>query len=547
MYQIVDSNEFKINDPYNPSSTLKQNVSKRKIREVINLNDLRLLTPQEAWEKLDMYKARYYDGLAAMYSGDHDELRRTAEIKTFWQRNNCKCRVHVPIASDIASTSANLMFGQEPTYIVARKGDDVTDELPQRRFEEIMMKNNFANKLLEAAESCAALGDIYMKIRWNVNNVDYPIIDVVQPDNAWAEYLLGELRCVHFFTSIAIDYDKDTYIRAYECYTRGNIKMKLFSGSHDSLGNEMPDSKLEELGFAPEIKAPINEMLAVHIANIRPNRLYRSSMLGRSDLDSIRDLCDALDETFSSWMRDIRLAKAKLIVPAEYLRKKPANMMEGLESTGAWEFDSDIEAYVAMDIDTDRAGGTGITPQQFEIRSAEHEATCQQIIQYILEMSGYSPQSFGIGIDGSAQSGTALTIRERKSIVTKNKKLCYWQYPLESILTTLIRMDASLYPNKGSLADGEVDVSFTDSYGADQNTLAGTIEMLTRAQSASTITKVRMIHPDWSEQQVSEEVELIKDENAMNVDVPDMLIGDMEDGTDANSKKGEEGGDEVNE
>lgn len=501
-----------------------------------------LLTPQQVWDKLVAYRFSYYDSMSAMYSGVHDDLRRTAENGSFWNRRSNKCPVHVPISSDIASTSANLLFSQEPTYVIAENGEEMPESHQQKRLEKMLMFNDVGSKLTEAAETCAALGDIYMKLRWNTS-VPYPIIDIAQPDFSWPEYILGELRCVHFFTELSVDYEHDKYIRVYECYTKGKITMELYSGNHDMLGTKMEDNLLIELGYAPEIKAPIDDLLAIHIPNVRPNRRFRSAMHGRSDLDGLRDLCDSLDEAFSSWMRDVRLAKAKLIVPAEYLRKKNNQFIDtmdsGIAASGIFEFDADVETYVAMDINPDTAG-IGIFPSQFNIRAAEHLSTCHELIINILQTAGYSPQSFGLNTEGSAPSGSALNIRERKSAVTKNKKLKYWQSTLEHILTAMVRIDSVLHPNEGSKGDDTVSVTFADSMGADGATIASTMQMLSNAMAVSLQTKVRTIHPDWSEKQVAEEVDLIKEENALNMETPVLEFGDLEN-PGATGKK-EEGG-----
>lgn len=491
------------------------------------MNGVDKLSPETAWSKIKYYREQYYDDKAALYSGDHDKLESTSENGAFWKRKN-KCRIHVPLASDIASTSSNLMFSQEPTYTIFHEGTEESGGEQQKRLEDLLMKNDMAGKLNEAAETCAALGDVYIKLRWNTQ-MDYPLIDIVQPDQTWPEYLFGRLRFVHFFTDISVDIENDEYIRAYECYEPGKITMRLYKGDSLELGSPLPDSDLKELGYAPEIKVPIDELLAVHIANIRPNRIYRTSMLGRSDFEGLRDMFDALDEAFTSWMRDIRLAKARLIIPAEYLRARPSGMDSGLQSTGMWEFDEDVETYVALDINTDTGGGTGITPSQFAIRSAEHQATCTELVRYILQTAGYSPNTFGFSIEGAAASGTALNIRERKSAVTKNKKLTYWQYPLEYILTTLVRLDHALYPKSGSDGEDTVNVAFADSMGADLAQVADTVLMLTQAGAISTLVKLRMVHPDWSEQQVNEEAERIRTDamQAMMMS-PDILMGAAE-------------------
>ncbi len=499
------------------------------------VEDFMTLKPEEAWEKIKYYRNNYYDCMSALYSGDHDNLKRTGRSKSFWRRTH-KCKIHMPLAADIAAMSSNLLFAKEPTYMIISDDKENAEGPAQKRLETLLLKNSMGNKLAEAAETCAAIGDVYIKIRWNTK-IDYPIIDVVQPDQTWPEYIFGELTCVHFFTDISTDLEKKVFYRAYERYEKGKITMKIFKGDETTLGQEQDAELLHKLGYQEEIKVPIDELLAVHIANIRPNRLYRSSMLGRSDFDGLRDSFDALDETFTSWMRDIRLAKARLIIPAEYLRTKPSDMDEGLKNYGKWDFDEDVETYVAMDINTDTGGGTGITPSQFAIRSQEHMATCEEIIRYILQMAGYSPNTFGFSVEGAAASGVALNIRERKSAITKDKKLTYWQSPLEYILTALIHMDNALYPKAGSVAEDRVAVAFADSMGADVSIVAETLVALTNAGSASTVMKIRMLHPDWDEQQVAEEIERLKQEKIENLALPEMLLGGMAEGAEGEAEQ----------
>lgn len=469
------------------------------------------LSPQEAWQRILNYRERYYNSLAAMYSGDHDALRRTARPNSYWKRAKGANRLHFPIAADIAATSAALLFSKEPKFTVYHEGTEANEGEQQRRLEAILEKNSWTNKLNEGAETLAAMADLYIKIRWS-KDLSFPVLDIVQPDDAWPEYVFGELKCVHFFTQLRREEGKDETVRVYERYTRGRIEMRLFRGSADDLGAQMSGAELQEMGYSPTVAAPVDELLAVHIANLRPNRRWRSSMMGRSDLDGLRDLCDSLDETYSAWMRDIRLAKARLIVPMDYLRTRPQALVEGVRQAGACEFDADVETYVAMDIDPDRSGTSPITPSQFAIRSAEYAQTAAQYMQDILQSAGYSPQSFGLNINGSAQSGTALNIRERRSAVTKNKKQTYLRAPLEQILTAAVRLDHALYPDAGSDGRDIVKMEFSDSMGEDISTLSTTVEMLNRAAAVSLYTKVRMLHPDWSEQDIAEEVDAINAE-----------------------------------
>ena len=489
------------------------------------MSDMEYMTPEQAWNELRKYRDDYYRRYIATYSGDRAELNHTSEPGMFWARPG-KAKVHVPIAADIAATSADLMFAEEPAFTCYDDATEDNESDQQHRLDELVVLNNIHGKLNEAAETDAALGDVYLKLNWNSKDVEYPVLAVVQGDSALPEYQLGLLKVIHFFSVVKASSDTEVVIRLYERYERGKMISGIYRGSANDLGAEMPDAALEQLGIEKEIKAPIDEMLAVHIPNMRPNRRYRSSYMGRSDLDGLRGLMDSLDETYSSWMRDIRLAKARLIVPAEYLRRKPADMF-GDDRRFTYEFDEDIETLVALDINTMDGSAPGITSSQFAIRATEHAQTCIDIIKQIVTTAGYAPQSFGIDIEGMAQSGTALHIREKKSYNTRGKKQTYWRTPLESIMTAMVHLDAVLFPGKGSDKDDSVKVRFADSMSNDLSTMSSAMQMLNSAVAISTQMKVESLHPDWTKKQIDEEVERIKLENGLSMDEPDMGLGDF--------------------
>lgn len=483
------------------------------------------LTPQEAWEELRKYRDRYYRACIAAYSGDRQELGATSDHGMFWQRPG-KAKVHVPAAADIAATSADLLFSEEPQFFCYDEATEDNESDQQHRLDELVELNGLHGKLNEAAESAAALGDVYLKLNWRQDEVDHPVLSVVQGDSAWPEFMLGMLQCLHFFSVIRRGTDTDTVYRMYERYEKGHILTAVFRGSANDLGSEMPEETLAQFGLVRDVVPPVGDMLAVHIPNVRPNRIYRDSCMGRSDFDGLRGLMDSLDETYSSWMRDVRLAKARLIVPAEYLRRRPKDMFGG-ENKYTYEFDEDVETLVALDIDPDRAG-SGITASQFSIRSAEHAATCMDILKNIVTIAGYAPQTFGLEINGMAQSGTALHIREKKSFNTRGKKQTYWKSRLEAIMTAMVHLDAALFPGRGSDLDDRVKVRFADSMSNDLSTMSSALQMLNSAATVSTEVKVQMLHPDWTQKQIAEEVERVKKETGLWMDDAMAEMGDYE-------------------
>jgi len=463
-------------------------------------------TPGEAWEELQGRRRGYYDAYQAAFSGEHALLARTAARGAFWKRGG-KVKLHVPAAADIAGTGANLLFGEEPRFSIydESKGDTEEDSLP--RLDAILTGNGLLRKLHEAAELCAAAGDVFLKCRYDRENMDMPAIQVVRGADALPEYRLGALRCIHFFTVLRAESRTGKTWRVYERYEPGRILTGVYCGNETALGTEEPEA-LAALGMEPEARTPVDRLLAAHIANLKPSRVWPGEDKGRSDFEGLRDLMDSLDEIYTSWLRDIRLAKSRLIVPAEFLRRRNSDMFAGGSYT--YEFDEDVETLVALDIG--EGAEMKITPSQFSIRAQEHAATYESTLRTIISMAGYSPQTFGLDISGNAQSGTARRILERKSLATNAKKQAYWKAPLEDFLTAVMHLDKALYGNEALHADDSVRVELHDPIVADVADMAGAVNLLRAARAASDETLVKMLHPDWTQKNVEEETEKIRKE-----------------------------------
>jgi hypothetical protein len=225
-------------------------------------------------------------------------------------------------------------------------------------------------------------------------------------------------------------------------------------------------------------------------------------------------------------MRDIRLAKARIIVPREFL-------------DDAGDFDVDHEVYQPMDMEPGAAeqGARAMLAQQFAIRYLEHQATAVELVERIVSNSGYSPQTFGIRIEGRAESGTALRIRESKTILTLKRKANWWKPALQRLAYHLMLIDADVFGGPG--AKGlNVDAELNDGIPNDVGEMAQAAATLKAAQAASVETRVRLVNPHRSRDWVDAEVQRIMAEEHIGspdepVDVPPE--GDPTD-------QGEEGG-----
>lgn len=436
-------------------------------------------------------------------------LPHSVHDESFWGRNlkqQGEIKVHVPIAGDLAETSANFLFAKSPTIKIAEAHNEKTKAAykdTQTGTDVMLLESGFFRKIIEGAEAAAGIGGVYIKVAWDEELCPYPIPVVVQTDRAIPEFKFGILTAVTFWSVVEIASNGNKVYRLLERYERGYIRSELWVGSADKLGFNVDLANHEATKSIEPVVETVDALLAFYIPNKLPNRLDRTSCMGRSDYSGIEGLMDALDETYSSWVKDIAIGQGKIHVPESYLHNKHGN---------GPRFNLDKTVYVELDIDP-TIDGKSITATQFDIRANEFEKTALNLMDRIISSAGYSPQSLGLNIEGRAESGTALNIRERKSFATKGKKENYWQAALKKLIHGMILVyNAEL---GGKLEDDvTVNISFNDG-STSISELATSLKMITDAQAASADTKVRLLHPDWEEDQVTKEVQRIIDENGL--------------------------------
>ncbi|MCS1350289.1 peptidoglycan-binding protein [Mechercharimyces sp. CAU 1602] len=160
---------------------------------------------------------------------------------------------------------------------------------------------------------------------------------------------------------------------------------------------------------------------------------------------------------------------------------------------------------------------------QFNVRTEEHRIASLELLDRIITDAGYSSQTFGLQIEGRAESGTALNIRERKLFLTKEKKERYWKNSIEDILYGITGIQDSFRRKNLHLSS---KMEFRNATH-DPTSTSQTILTLTQAQSVSIETRVRMAHPDWSEDQIPLWVDRIQEENGLKMPNPDGADGDF--------------------
>lgn len=474
------------------------------------------------------------DEWSVWYSGDttrlanfyaHFILEKTPNGR-YWSQIDREERlnvVHEPLASDIARVASNLLFS-EPAEI---QYDDTGKS--GGRLTNFIEENGLQSKLLEGAELAAAMGGVYMKLDVDEDVSSVPIVTNKTPEMVIPDFRYGRLTGVTFWSIIGTD-SKDKIYRLFEhrANENGNLMIiyALFKGDKDHIGQQVPLDTFEETAGYQDVSYPNFQGLGcVYIPNSLPNRLYPNSSQGVADYADCISLMDSLDETMTSWMRDLTLGQARIFADSEMFTSDlpiDPNFPNVGGREGGSRFDPFHRIYQKVDLSGWKLDGGSAKPidqVQFKIRVDEHAKTAEELIIKIVSRSGYSPQSFGMDVEGRAESGTALRMKERKSLMTQAKKAKYWAPQLQRLFFEMQQLDQA---TRLSSQYEIQDVKFipADSVVFDQKETAETIRNLEQAKAISTEMKVRMAHPDYGEEEIEAEVERINREQGATIPDP---------------------------
>jgi hypothetical protein len=160
---------------------------------------------------------------------------------------------------------------------------------------------------------------------------------------------------------------------------------------------------------------------------------------------------------------------------------------------------------------TDAKLGDLIEQVQFNIRVVEHQQTATQLVKDILQMTGYSSETFGI-YDGGGPTRTATEIesKQQRSLLTRDRKIRLWVPALTRLLQKLLAIDSVIFGTPGVPALNDIDVVFADGVQESQLDIAQTVQALRSADAASDEVIVGMVHPDWDQDKIVAEVALIR-------------------------------------
>lgn len=461
---------------------------------------------------------------------------------------NRNTKLPVPIGGMICQAMGDLLYADPPTFTVQIDTDNDGDvgEAPntpasnktQDRLN-VLADAGLYSTLAEATEKAAALTGSYLRVAWDKSVVaDRPFLDVVDADQAIPEFRWGRLVAVTFWEVVAKE--GQTVYRHLERHEispitgNGIILHGLYQGTDEKLGTRVAlSSRPETVNLAntlagstiPDGVDSLTPGLCVeYLPNQGPNRLWRDHSigryLGRSSLDGVEHLMDQLAETMSDWGRARRAAKARVWFDKSLLGNPgPGN---GLVA------DLDQEVYVQTDdaIQGPKATiGDKITTVQPTFDPKGYAATAEALIEQILQFSGFSLQTFGIGSNTAARSiettATEVEARQQRTFLTRARLIRVQQPHLAAIIRKLLAVDRAVFntPN----VDAPILVQFPEGVQESMLKLAQTVQILFTGEAASKDQIVRILHPDWNDDMWDAEVEKLNREYAAPVTDPESI------------------------
>lgn len=485
---------------------------------------------------MDTWRAWYSgstDHLAAVYGGVANyrnnaiarryfevDQRRAAgdELRTFWGQQPTpgqqSAKLHVPIAADIAEMSANLLWADVPQVTVdGDSTDTATAKSTQAQIGRYLDDRGHA-KMREAAELTAGLSNSYLRVVWDTNLRPRPWTDVIAPEAVVPTWRWGELAEAIVWRELTPLADDGKVWRLLEHHTPGAIEYGLYEGGAANLGMraaslaDHPDTeyltpRTDDQGRQD---TGINRLLITHVPNVLPNRIWdgipNTAPLGRSDLSGVEPFMDSLDETWTSWLRDLRLGKARILLPQSMLDT------DGPGTGGTFNLEQEVSVALNM---LDEGGKDSISEVQFAIRVDEHERTTKALRKQILSSAGYSAQSFGD--EGTvAVTATEVAARKEESLATRGTKILYQRPALLDHLTTMMMVDVTHCGAKGVDPAAELTASWPQAVQPDPEATARTLQLLDSAGAISDFMKVKWRSPDLDDEEVAAEVRRIRDD-----------------------------------
>lgn len=446
---------------------------------------------------------------------DYHRLYRneSAELRQYWSAEldgylGDEELVPYPSVKLVSRIVAAFLFGEDPelraTTAVEPDAEEPDAESEGDPGQEVLdawaTETNVYATLLEGAVVCAYSGEVYLRPAWDAEALGpWPLLTVLPGRRVIPRFRHGKLVEGVVFTERAVGTSGTRRLRLFEHHEPGGITTRVYYGTGERVGSaiDLADERVVRAfgELEEETDTGIDEVLLTHVPFQRDDGPH-----GRSIVDGAVGLVFALHRLYSQEQHDAELARFRIAAPSSYLKRT---------SKGDPRFDRRTDV---LELDDSAAGVVGqerpITPIQFRDDVVQRERI-QGRLRDLMVACGIAPQTLGEDAGRGAESGTARRLAQALTVQTVSAAGRYWQAALPRAIRQTLAV-GRIHLGLDVPDDLDVSVTLSDGFVDDPREVADRIAVLDGAEAISAETKVRELHPTWTEEQVAEEVERIR-------------------------------------
>ena len=457
-------------------------------------------------------------------------------------------RLNAPKA--VCAELGSLVWGEECEINVTMSGRESTPENPDplgEYIKTVLCENAFGEKMQELVEQAMALGGAAIKV-WREARRDrdgneipdsecirlgYCMADQFVPtawDNARVTegvFISRQAKGGYYYTRLEWHkWDGQSYVVTNELYRADMQKGMAGNESQDILGIRWPLSDIYPY-LDEETVIPVEESLFSYFRTPIANNLDDNSPLGMSIYGNALETLHALDICYDSFVREFRLGKKRIIVPARAVR----SVVDPQTGRMRRYFDATDETYEALA--SDAPDDLKIQDNSVELRVEEHVAALNAFLSILCLQVGFSASTFSFDERGGMKTATEVVSENSKTYKTIKTVQNQLRPAIEHIVRNIIDV-AILYgmqwqgQSVESLAAGgyEINVVFDDGVTQDRQTNINESVMLVNAGllSKKTFLTDKKYGQGLTEEQADAELAQIRAENQQTFNVDQLRL-----------------------
>lgn len=443
---------------------------------------------RDRWEAIEFWQA--------LRRSDSTLLKQHAFVP--WHRRY----MISPIPRLVARAKANLLFGEPAMHRAAAEDD-------QARMDFIVEENGLAAEEHRAMMMASSESEVWGRVYVDPSLADVPIIDFETP-----RVVIPHFRGRFVVGATFVDEwpeSTNTIFRLLTTYEPGAIRSQLYRGTATTLGAPVGlDSYPKTAGRQPVVLTGFDYPLVAFI----PNSIDSRPDQGFGDYQGLEERFLAINETATIGQENMRLTgKKRALVDGKYLRY-------GKLPPGDDVFILDDQAPTAG------ASSKALQTIEYELGADETVAWLDHLIDTTLSFGGAAPQLVGRAVDGQAISGSALRLKMVHSLMEASGTGTFADRGLRRLIRAAAIIDSRPTTQNGfgrpwQNPDAEHQVERGDGLPRDDMEAAQWLVLATGAEAISLEERVRWLHPEWTPDQVDEEVKRLRAEKAAATPTPE--------------------------